>query len=324
MSSADSNRSVSATWLAGTSLTALSIPLVLFGAQPLDVSLGDYNLRGTLGDYAMPYLGVAMAASLGLGIRRLLQEEDGLGNGTQFPTAVSTASALVPTPSHPQTSWLSEERLRLSGLSYFLEADEAVSSELPQPSPCPTERAVAAAPPAILEAALVPAPPVEPTPASQVVAGVVAEVQSLSQHIQGIHPSATSPTATAASSPSPGSGHSQRWSGSPTTLPAAQSYVSFARPRQAVAQRFQAQPRDLTAELAALEQVHQIREQILMIMNQVDMIQASLEQTLYPAQRPVTLRPVAAPSYVVGTVEPMGSAAMASSASWYGQSAIAS
>lgn len=336
MTAANGNRAASATWLTGSTFTALAIPLALFGAQPLDISLGNLTLRGKFDDYAMQYLGAAAAVSLGLGASRLLGDE---GADSQS-SSKDLDSASLPTLSRPSSSVLTEASLKASGLQAFLEEDDAplvirpaveVVSAPPSTleaqaaqnlaadgwQPSSSEVVQPAVPQQAVQSSAEYLPQADPN-AADTLASIVAEVQAIVQQMslqpQGIAPvqAPVAPTADVAVANNYGVAtanaevrvgtlplvsHSNR----APILPSAQSYVSFARPQANAAQ---ASPRDLQAEMAVLEQVYQIREQMQSLMNQVDLIQAGLEQTVYPAQRLVPLRAAKAPSYTVSSVEP--------------------
>ncbi len=341
MTASNGNRAASATWLTGSTFTALAIPLALFGAQPLDVSLGGLTLRGKFDDYAMQYLGVAAAVGLGLGASRLMASD----GSTSQPSKGSDLTSL-PALSNPSGSVLTEASLKASGLQAFLDEDDAplvirpaaevTSFYPPQAAEVQTSQnldannsqhvapeAVQSAVPQAVQPSTQYSPQADSGATADTLASIVAEVQTIVQQMSLQSPGVAAAQASVARNADdavvannygvvaanaevrvgtvPLVSHSHR---SPI-LPSAQSYVSFARPQATVAQ---SSPRDLQAEMAVLEQVYQIREQMQSLMNQVDLIQAGLEQTVYPAQRLVPLRAAQAPSYTVSAVEPFRAA----------------
>lgn len=336
MSPADAHRFTRSPWLAGSVLTALTAPLLLFGAQPLELGLGKYQIRGTLDDYAKPYLAVTAVLGLGaLGLGAIgAAGSTGMGLGSQppledgpktpmasvIPVSVSPSAAQL---AEAQISLLSEERLRISGLAYFLEDDDSPEKLLPQAQvESSKERPVAPKQLADPLAAASPEAPVFPagTPLSH--SSSSTETVLLSSAIAAIAPElpfmAVTPTVTRQNLPS-GVISVQ------TMLPAAQNYMSFVRSHDAaIVMSHPALRRDLSDEMIQIDQLHQMREHLLSLMNQIDQIQASLEQTSYPIARPTNLRSVAALSYVVANTEPTRAIPGASQVSWQSRSAIAS
>lgn len=333
MTAANGNRAASATWLTGLTFTALAAPLAMFGAEPLDISLGNVNIRGPLDDYAMEYLGAAAAISLGFGASRLMKASgESQKAAVDSGLAQSTAASVEPLMSwaNSDSSLLTEASLKASGLHLFLDEDDApmvvrsTSGEQatgavemfhepsPASSPQPQSSQVSQQDRPVDSAQPVP----QPLPTQEALATIVAEVQSIVQQMavqsqevaaaQAVAPAMVQHPVTAVTQPAvrvavlPLTNHHTA-----PIFPAAQSYVSFARSKGIAEQSI---TRDLTAELAVLDQIHQVREQMQHLMNQVDLIQADLEQTVYPAQRLVPLRAAQAPSYTVSAVEPLRTA----------------
>lgn len=340
MTEVNGNSAASATWLTGLTFSVLAAPLAMFGAQPLDVSLGDVNIRGPLDNYAVEYLGAAAIASLGIGATRLMKasvsssQTKGASNSSFPPVSLDGGSN-----SRHDVALLTEDSLKASGLHMFLEEDDAplVVHRTSNSAAAPATQAVGAPQAKAVAVETVSPGAVSPKAASLEVAGpvsskvspsqpasqsfstpealesIVAEVQSIVQQLaeqsQVAVAAPTAATATvqkaAVSAPAvqvsalPLAGHRTT-----PSFPAAQSYVSFARAK-AVAE--QSVARDLTGELDVLDQIYQVRAQMQHLMNQVDLIQADLEQTVYPAQRLVPLRAAQTPSYTVSAVEPLRS-----------------
>lgn len=331
MTEVNGNSAASATWLTGLTFSVLAAPLAMFGAQPLDVSLGDVNIRGPLDNYAMEYLGAAAIASLGLGATRLMKasassrQAKGISNSSFPPVSLEGGSN-----SRSDTALLTEDSLKASGLHLFLEEDDAplVVHRTPHSSVAVPSIQAMEAPQTRAMAVKADSPEVAVSDWRQVsssqpdsqsfstpeaLESIVAEVQSIVQQLaEQSQVSVVAPTVATAtvqkvavSAPAvqvsalPLAGHRTT-----PSFPAAQSYVSFARAR-AVAE--QSVARDLTGELDVLDQIYQVRAQMQHLMNQVDLIQADLEQTVYPAQRLVPLRAAQTPSYTVSAVEPLRS-----------------
>lgn len=364
MTAANGNRAASATWLAGSTFIALTVPLALFGAQPLDISLGGLTLRGKFDDYAVHYLGAAAAVSLGFGAFRLK-----LDNESSTPSTSSTALAISPGTtadlSNPRHSVLTEASLKASGLEVFLDADDApmvirpAVGELPAsasaealPSgepfggspifessaniaqPEPPQHNPSAPPQSTVQSPAEYAPQLNSLSSGEGLAHIVAEVQAIVEQMS-LQPQAEA-RAQASGAFEPSSSVEGKQTGVPhqananvgalplattiqqSILPSAQSYVSFARSQATAAQ---STSRDLQAEMAVLEQVYQIREQMQSLMNQVELIQANLEQTVYPTQRLVPLRAAQTPTYTISAVEPIRAAQAYLPESNYGQMA---
>ncbi len=352
MTAANGNRAASATWFTGLTFSVLVTPLAMFGADPLDLSLGKINILGPLDDYAMEYLGLASAISLGLGASRLLK-----ASGESHEAGLSSTPTLSPNVesmmdwANSDSSLLTEASLKASGLQMFLDDDDAPllvnATVLGEASPSikspQNEQKLGQAGLYAAQASSIPQPVVsssstvrgvqsEPSLSTpDALASIVAEVQSIVEQIsvqsqevvaaQSVAPSVIHKPVPSVAQPAvqiaalPLNGHR-----SAPIFPAAQSYVSFARSKGLAEQSVK---RDLTSELAVLEQIHQVREQMHLLMNQVDLIQAELEQTVYPAQRLVPLRAAQAPSYTVSAVEPLRAATAQVSDVWAGYRATA-
>lgn len=360
MTAANGNRAASSTWLTGMTFTALATPLAMFGAQPLDLSLGNLTIRGSLDDYAMEYFGAAAFVSLGLGASRLrkssgdVQKAASKSRLTPSSTLYSASAESQASLSSSDSSLLTEASLKASGLHLFLAEDDAPmvvhSAPLDESLRAPDADGVAVGfaqapahsglfefqlPDAARQASS--APQLEHHPSNRslasedALASIVAEVQSLVQQIcsqsqevaavQQFSPSVVQESAPPVSKPAvrvaalPLNSHHTA-----PIFPAAQSYVSFARSKGVAEQSL---TRDLTAELAVLDQIYQVREQMQHLMNQVDLIQADLEQTVYPAQRLVPLRAAKAPSYTVSSIEPLRAATAQAADVWSGYRATA-
>ncbi len=330
MTEANENRAASATWLTGLVFSALAVPLAMFGAEPLDASLGKVKIRGTLDDYAVQYLGAAAVISLGVGASRLRKRSSSSQKAVADSNSIQHPSASIESLmdwADSDSSLLTEASLKASGLHMFLEEDDAPmvvrSASVDSSSrSAETSRAVQlgeaqsqepnvaqqsrAASEQVNQAA-------EPNPIPDNLASIVAEVQSIVQQVaaqsqdvvtaQGATSSVAQQPAHSASKPAvrvaalPQATHHTA-----PIFPAAQSYVSFARSKGVAEQSVN---RDLASELAVLDQIYQVREHMQHLMNQVDLIQAELEQTVYPAQRLVPLHAAKAPSYTVSSVEPL-------------------
>lgn len=332
MTVANGNRAASVTWLTGVTFTALATPLVMFGAQPVDVSLGNATIRGTLDDYAMEYLGAAAVISVGLGASRLVKASSDFqktsANASSMLLSPSTADSLM---GRSNSSLLTEASLKASGLHLFLDEDDApmvvrgaslgnapraVDAAIPVQAPIPSGSFKLKSGGAAQRESH--GSPVshhgnQPLPAPDALARIVAEVQSVVQQMSAQSQevvAAQTGGAALAQKPAPSASKAEVRVGSfplaghhtAPIFPAAQSYVSFAR-TQGIAE--QSVARDLSAELAVLDQIYQVREQMQHLMNQVDLIQAELEQTIHPAHRLVPLRAAQAPSYTVSAVEPL-------------------
>ncbi len=347
MTAPNGNRAASATWLTGLTFAVLSTPLAIFGAQPMEMSLANIEIRGPLDDYAVEYLGAAAVISLGLGASRLRKasshSEKATTNANSPLLSGSSAEYLMGWADSDSSS-LTKESLKASGLDMFLDEDDAPmvvspaslaeaprsieTARVAHQVPTPSSEGLDA--PASSGAQKVSLPTHVDNQSSQslhstdALASVVAEVQSIVQRLsvqsqevvaaQTVAPSVAQQPAPLAAKPDvhvaalPRTGHH-----TVPIFPAAQSYASFARSQEVAEQSV---TRDLTAEMAVLEQIYKVREQMHRLMNQVDLIQADLEQTVYPTQRSAPLRAAQAPSYTVNSVEPLRAPTAPASDAW--------
>lgn len=147
------NKSTSATWLAGSAFTVLTLPLIFWGAQPLQLPLTGDRTQGRLDDFALQYLGAAAAISLGCGALRLCggggQAKDASQAQPSTPllATLQGSSASANLQLSPSATEISEDYLATSGLGSFLDADDAPITvplrtsplQAASPSPAPAQ-----------------------------------------------------------------------------------------------------------------------------------------------------------------------------------------
>ena len=370
MTADNGNCAVSATWLTGITFSALSVPLALFGMQPLSLPLGESTIRGRFDDYAIEYLGASAIISLGLGLSRLgksaAAKESVIGQSSPSaqPPSIRLGHAIV--EEHElNPPLITADSLRSSGLDIFLDEDLDAfldeeespmvisihpahelhssvvshdgstglqSDEESSPASSENDNAAVKSHPSIAYCSAQPAshqalssaqspslstehhsrPDAPPTKSLTVIAteveSIMEQISLLSNGLDSIQSVVSAPSEHAPEKPKPSeaaavaSNIQENGHNSAPMLPAAQSYISFARPK-AVAN--QSGTRDLTAELELLEQVHTIREKVQHLMGRTDAIQADLEQTIGPTQRLVPLHTATTPTYTVSAMEPV-------------------
>jgi hypothetical protein len=119
--------------LSGTVFAATTLPLVTFGSKPVAIQLeGRPVFIGQFKDLAAPYLGLALALSIGAGVTNLAvlrwyQSSRALGLATDRLSALkqqlTEAEALV------ETLKFSPTRLQAAGLERFLQEEPRARNE---------------------------------------------------------------------------------------------------------------------------------------------------------------------------------------------------
>jgi hypothetical protein len=117
--------------LSVTAFVALTLPLAAFGSKPMTINLQKEPIfEGQLRDFAVPYLSLASAVSLGVGVASVAVTGWRLSSrkSSQFEAELAgMAQNLKEKEAQLQELKLSELRLEASGLSAFL--NEEVSPE---------------------------------------------------------------------------------------------------------------------------------------------------------------------------------------------------
>jgi hypothetical protein len=296
--------------LTGSLFTALTVPLALTGQQmgtkPLDIRFQDEQVYGgTVADAAVPYLGLAAVLSLAAGGVTLGvgQWRRSLRSSKQSSQQVLTLEQqLKQSQVDLEEALFSDTQLQSSGLSFFL-------SDGPMPTvPAPTfgtvtmglgavdltPAVVQSAPSAVPVTALQFAPlvqelvqpaapvmqpvPAQVAPAMPQVAPAIAETGPAPVPAQ-VHAFIPLPTPVAVpvarNSATPFHSPAPRRLAQMSPLPAAQSYLSFARNPTA------APAPDVAAEdLSIVGQVEQIQIQITQLTAQMESLQTMVHQTI--------------------------------------------
>lgn len=126
---------ISSAILSGIVFAASTLPLGLFGAEPITLKIGDRpTFSGRFEELATPYLTFATLLSLGIGVtatsilgwqsssQRLEQAEERL---TALKQQLEEKEALL------EHFKFSDQKLQSTGLSFFLESDAASSQSAP-------------------------------------------------------------------------------------------------------------------------------------------------------------------------------------------------
>ncbi len=285
--------------LAGSVFAILTVPLAAFGARPVEVELQNRTVfSGSLEEVATSYLGTTAALSLAVGLAGHGWRQRARTKASGKAVADSTDEMLQLRAKELEEK-LTLDQLQASGLDFFLDnsqspdgLDAVIQSQL---SPLPHHRASF--------------PQSNPSPG---IAAASNQVVSVQVHATGpqaagrvipMAPSVTPPTVRGTAKARMAMPH----------LPAAQTYMSFARsPLGETLHSVQAN-RDLQAELEALKQLEQMREQIRSLSIKMEQLQVNLNRggpeapTYRPSgpQRLVPLRsvPQPVPTYTVRSME---------------------
>jgi hypothetical protein len=255
----------------GAVFTALSAPVVMFAETPLNIMQGKSNLySGTVRDAALPYLMLAGATSVGLGIsgvavagwRKSAQRADELSDAIDNQQQIRADRQ-----AHLKATLSSEAYLAKTGLDFFLE-DGELTPFMPESLTVPQAVPVAAVPvaagrPRILHEA--PRPQrTERADASDAMAAQLAWLDGFDPE-----PVAAAPRLTAPQSPLTASPATQS-----APLTAAQGFYGFSRgqdgPSTAAAGQVAAQDEMTIARIQSLQ------TQLQAIVTQIESLQANL------------------------------------------------
>jgi hypothetical protein len=299
--------------LTGSLFTALTVPLALTGQQmgtkPLDIQFQDEQVYGgTVADAAVPYLGLAAALSLAAGgvTLGIGQWRRSLQSSKQSSQQVLTLEQqLKQSQVDLEEALFSDTQLQSSGLSFFLsdspiptvpaptfgsvtmglDALNLISPAVSHPAPSVVPVTALQLEPLVQEPVQPIAPPAMPQMAPQVAAPQVAAPQMAPAIIAETAPQQAPPAfiplptpvaaPVARNSATPFHSPAPRRMAQMSPLPAAQSYLSFARnPTAAPA------PAVATEDLSIVGQVEQIQMQITQLTAQMESLQTMVHQTI--------------------------------------------
>jgi len=122
-----------ATLLAGTVFSLLTVPLAVFGSEPIDIHLNQEPIfSGKVKDFAAPYVGGVGILSVGMGVAGIAiagWKQSSRKSG-QVETKCSTLQQkLAEKELQLETVMLSGNRLEASGLNFFLQDETLTESE---------------------------------------------------------------------------------------------------------------------------------------------------------------------------------------------------
>jgi hypothetical protein len=240
---------VPATLAAGAVFSVCTAPLALFGSEPITIGMkGTEVVKGTLKDIAVPYLGLASALSLGVGVTSLALagwRQSSRKSGKLEEQVSGMQNQIKEKEGQIQEFLLSDRNLETTGLQFFLEdADPA------QPVPTP-----AVSRPSQPVAQSVVASPIVQTAAQ------VAQPLVFSAPVAPSQPTPAKTTVQAAVSP----------------LHAAQAFLSFSRtgtPANAAVKPAWNQVASASNE-GAVAQISDLHTQLQQIMAQIETMQAN-------------------------------------------------
>jgi hypothetical protein len=272
----------------GAVFTALSAPVVMFAETPLTINQGKANLySGPVRDAALPYLMLAGATSVGLGISGVAMAgwRKSAKRAESLSQAIDTQQQQrrVEREAHLKATLASESYLAKSGLDFFLEDGELTPF-------APEKLAVAQALPV---PALV-APPI----AAPIASAIAAPIDDLAAHLDwldggdavvavndrpqlpiarparpmSVRPPASTPVPT----PVP-----QSQSAAPLT--AAQGFYGFSRGQEG--QRSAPVPPQVAAQdQMTIARIQSLQTQLQAIVTQIESLQSNLPTTAAPIQ----------------------------------------
>jgi hypothetical protein len=292
--------------LTGSLFTALTVPLALIGQQmgtkPLDIRFQDEQVYGgTVADAALPYLGLAASLSLAAGgvTLGISQWRRSLQSSKQSSQQVLTLEQqLKQTQVDLEEALFSDSQLQSSGLSFFLsdspipaipastfgtvtmglgavDLTPGVEQSAPNRVPVTALQLDPLVVASVQPVAQPVAPPVMPqvAPVIAEVAPPIVPVQAQPASFVAIASPVTTPVAR--NSATPFHSPTPRRSAQMSPLPAAQSYLSFARnPTPAPATELAAD------DLSIVGQVQQIQLQISQLTAQMESLQTMVHQTI--------------------------------------------
>jgi hypothetical protein len=117
---------------AGAVFSVCTAPLALFGSQPITLEMkGTEVLKGNLKDIAVPYLGLASALSVGVGITSLALagwQQSSRRSGKLEQQVSGMQNQLKEKEGQIQEFLLSDRNLETTGLHFFLEDEDSIQS----------------------------------------------------------------------------------------------------------------------------------------------------------------------------------------------------
>lgn len=255
---------VPATLAAGAVFSVLTAPLALFGSEPITIGMkGTEVVKGTLKDIAVPYLGVASALSLGVGVTSLALagwRQSSRKSGKLEEQVSGMQNQIKEKEGQIQGLILSDRNLETTGLQFFLEdADPA------QPVPTPVDTR-----------------PAQPATHSSVIASPI--VQTAAHVAQPLVFSAP----IASSQPAPSKTTTVQAAVSP--LHAAQAFLSFSRTGTPASAAVEPDCNQVAASNeGAVAQISDLHTQLQQIMAQVENMQANAWGGSQTANQPATV-----------------------------------
>ncbi len=231
----------------GSIFSALTIPLVVFGSEPVNITAKGENIfEGKLQDIAAPYIGGAGLLSLAAGVASI--SVAGWRQATQQNEKIeqellSLRQCLTAKEAQVEGMLLSEKNLESAGLSFFLEDDETAQAIHPN------DASATAPQPAVVQALVRPE-------------GPVAQPSTYGAPIVAHQRSAVPPQVTVQSAVSP--------------LHAAQSFLSFTRSTPVDGYTERSWDRPAAAGQVAFEQIQDLQVQLQQIMSQIESLQSHL------------------------------------------------
>jgi hypothetical protein len=261
----------------GAVFTALSLPLVVYGAERVDLHLtDDLKVSGVVSDFSAPYLGLSGLVSLavgGVGLTLAGLDRSKKKSAILEKQYLESQEALKGRDAEIQSILMSGKGLTNSGLAFFLDdmmpvvqsaTTAATIAIAPTPAPVTQSTApVSAAQPAVpVSVPEVAVPEVAPVAAAPIAVAKPAPSFSVSSTIAGIQPVKV-PQVTVQTSISP--------------MPAAHGFLGFMRSSQSVPSAAIAWLEEVESAPQTAVQLQDLQSQMQVLMGQIEQLQSSLQ-----------------------------------------------
>jgi hypothetical protein len=260
----------------GAVFTALSAPVVMFAETPLTINQGKANLySGPVRDAALPYLMLAGATSVGLGISGVAMAgwRKSSKRAESLSEAIDSQQQLrVEREAHLKATLASESYLAKSGLDFFLEDGEL--------TPFAPEKL------AVVQVLPVPAPITRSSIATPIAKPIVAPIDDLAAHLDWLDggdvvvPVADRPQPPIVRPARPMSVRPPVPTPAPSAAPltAAQGFYGFSRGHEG--QRSAPVPHQVAAQdQMTIARIQSLQTQLQAIVTQIESLQLNLPTT---------------------------------------------
>jgi hypothetical protein len=256
----------------GAVFTALSLPLVVYGAERVDLHLtDDLKVSGVVSDFSAPYLGLSGLVSLavgGVGLTLAGLDRSRKQSALLEKQYLESQEALKGRDAEIQSILMSGKGLTNSGLAFFLDdmmpvVQSATTAATIAIAPTPAPVAQSTAPVSAVQPAVpVSVPEVAPVAAAPIAVAKPVSSFSVSSTIAGIQPVKV-PQVTVQTSISP--------------MPAAHGFLGFMRSSQSVPSAAIAWLEEVESDPQTAVQLQDLQSQMQVLMGQIEQLQSSLQ-----------------------------------------------